>query len=65
MNGLDVLQKTKQINPDTEVVLITAYGDDENRRRAMEAGAAEFLTKPVDFDALKTMISNMIDQRGT
>ena len=35
------------------VVMITAYGDAENRRRAMESGASDFVTKPVDFAELK------------
>jgi len=38
---------------------VTAYGDDERRRRASELGAAEFLTKPVDFDALKAQLREL------
>ena len=43
--------------------MITAYGDDESRRRAMAAGATDFLTKPVNFDELKTKIADMIAER--
>jgi DNA-binding NtrC family response regulator len=40
-------------------MMVTAYGDDERRRRAEELGAFEFLTKPVDFDRLKTQLSRL------
>ena len=38
-------------------MMVTAYGDDERRRRASELGAFEFLTKPVDFDLLKAAVA--------
>ena len=53
MDGLQLLGAIKQRFPDLPVMMVTAYGDDERRRRASELGAAEFLTKPVDFDRLK------------
>lgn len=65
MNGFELLTEAKALWPDLPVAMITAYGDDESRRRAIEGGATEFLTKPVDFDALKSMISDMIAQRGS
>jgi len=40
-------------------MMVTAYGDDERRRRAGEYGAAEFLTKPVDFDFLKEQLRQL------
>jgi len=40
-------------------MMVTAYGDDERRRRAAEHGAAESLTKPVDFDLLKTLLRQL------
>ena len=39
--------------------MVTAYGDDERRRRASEYGAAEFVTKPVDFDNLKRQLEQL------
>ena len=39
--------------------MITAYGDDERRRRAADYGAAEFITKPVDFDMLKEQLRQL------
>ena len=53
MDGLELLAEIKQRFPDLPVMMVTAYGDDERRRRADELGAAEFITKPVDFDFLK------------
>jgi CheY-like chemotaxis protein len=59
MDGLTLLREIKQRWPDLPVMMITAYGDDERRRRADEYGAAEFLTKPVDFDLLKERLSQL------
>jgi CheY-like chemotaxis protein len=53
MDGLTLLREIKQRRPDLPVMMVTAYGDDERRRQAAEAGALQFLTKPVDFDLLK------------
>src|SRR5881392_3349567 len=50
MDGLQLLREIKQRRPDLPVMMVTAYGDDERRRRAREYGAVEFITKPVDFD---------------
>jgi CheY-like chemotaxis protein len=53
MDGLSLLREIKTRRPDLPVMMVTAYGDDERRRRAEEAGALQFLSKPVDFDLLK------------
>jgi CheY-like chemotaxis protein len=53
MDGLQLLQEIKRGWPDRMVMMVTAYGDDERRRRAAEMGAVDFLSKPVDFDYLK------------
>ena len=59
MDGLTLLGRIKQHFPDLPVMMVTAYGDDERRRRAGEYGAAEFITKPVDFDFLKTQLRDL------
>jgi CheY-like chemotaxis protein len=59
MDGLTLLGEVKQRFPDLPVMLITAYGDDERRRRANELGAADFLAKPVDFDQLKAQLRQL------
>jgi CheY-like chemotaxis protein len=56
MDGLALLHEIKQRFPDLPVLMVTAYGDEERRRRAAEYGAAEFITKPVDFDRLKAQL---------
>jgi CheY-like chemotaxis protein len=53
MDGLTLLREIKTRRPDLPVMMVTAYGDDERRRQAEEAGACQFLAKPVDFDLLK------------
>lgn len=58
MSGLDLLAriKNKHHTPPPVVMMITAYGDSDNYKRAMELGADDFLTKPVDFTVLKEKI---------
>jgi len=56
MDGLQLLGEIKQRFPDLPVMMVTARGDDERRRQASEYGAAEFLTKPVDFERLKAQL---------
>jgi two-component system, response regulator, stage 0 sporulation protein F len=59
MDGLTLLREVKQQQPDLPVMMVTAYGDDDRRRRASEYGAAEFITKPVDFDLLKAQLRQL------
>jgi CheY-like chemotaxis protein len=59
MDGLKLLGEIKQRFPDLPVMMITAYSDDERRRRADDLGASEFLTKPVDFDHLKAQLRQL------
>ena len=59
MDGLDLLAAIKQRWSDLPVMMVTAYGDDQRRRRAGELGASEFLTKPVDFDLLKARLAQL------
>jgi len=53
MSGLELLPKAKAARPDVPVIMITAYGDAETRRKALENGAEALLTKPIDFAALR------------
>jgi len=61
MSGLELLKKIKQKHhqPPPVVMMITAYGDDENYKKAMELGADDFITKPVDFSTLKETIKTI------
>ena len=56
MSGLDLLPHIKVERPDIPVVMVTAYGDELTRKRAIELGADGFLTKPIDFSALKSEV---------
>ncbi|MBS0525205.1 MAG: response regulator [Proteobacteria bacterium] len=59
MDGLGLLRKVKEQRADLPVIMVTAYGDDERRRKANEFGAAEFVTKPVDFNLLKQQLEQL------
>lgn len=59
MDGLGLLRKVKEQHADLAVIMVTAYGDDERRRKASEFGAAEFVTKPVDFNLLKQQLQQL------
>jgi CheY-like chemotaxis protein len=59
MDGLELLREIKTRRPDLPVMMVTAYGDDERRRLAGECGAAEFITKPVDFERLKAQLGQL------
>ncbi len=63
MSGLELLKhiKEKYEKPPPVVMMITAYGDNENYNQAMQLGADDFLTKPVDFSALKEKIKTLED----
>ena len=59
MDGLSLLREIKQRWEKLPVMMVTAYGDDERRERASEYGAAEFITKPVDFEMLKERLRQL------
>src|SRR6516165_5952745 len=59
MDGLELLAEIKQRFPDLPVMMVTAYGDNNRRRRARELGAFQFLPKPVDFDQLKAQLRQL------
>ena len=60
MTGLEMLPKVREIRPDVPVIMITAYGDAETRRKAIESGATGFLTKPIDFTVLREEIDTRL-----
>jgi two-component system sensor histidine kinase/response regulator len=60
MDGLEVLRQVKKFWPDTEVIVVTGYATIENAIHAMKQGAAEFITKPVNFEQLKVVINKSI-----
>jgi CheY-like chemotaxis protein len=56
MSGLDLLPKAKAARPDVPIIMITAYGDAETKRKALESGAESLLSKPIDFTTLRSEI---------
>jgi len=62
MSGLELLPKAKALRPDVPVIMITAYGDAETKRAALERGAESLLTKPIDFTQLRTEIDTRIEK---
>lgn len=56
MSGLELLPRARAARPDVPIILITAYGDAETKRKALENGAEALLTKPIDFAALRSEI---------
>ncbi len=62
MSGLEMLPIVRSARPDVPVIMITAYGDAETRRKALANGAADLLTKPIDFVALRQEIDTRLEQ---
>jgi CheY-like chemotaxis protein len=62
MTGLEMLPKLKALYPEVPVIMITAYGDAETRRKAIERGAVGLLTKPIDFALLRHEIDTRLGQ---
>ena len=62
MSGLEMLPKVRAQRPDVPVIMITAYGDAETRKKAIERGATGLLTKPLDFALLRHEIDTRLEQ---
>ena len=62
MTGLEMLPRVKAMRPDVPVIMITAYGDPETRRKALESGATGLLTKPIDFALLREEIDTRLER---
>ena len=60
MTGLDLLPKAKAARPVVPVIMITAYGDADTKRKALESGAEALFTKPIDFRALRSEIDTRV-----
>jgi CheY-like chemotaxis protein len=62
MTGLEMLPKVKEMRPNVPIIMITAYGDPETKRKAMASGATGLLTKPIDFTLLREEIDTRLAQ---
>ncbi len=62
MSGLELLPKARAARPDVPIIMITAYGDAETKRKALEGGAEALLTKPIDFAVLRNEIDTRVER---
>ena len=62
MSGLELLPKARVARPDVPIIMITAYGDAETERKALEGGAEALFTKPIDFVMLRNKIEMRIER---
>jgi len=62
MSGLELLPKARAARPDVPIITITAYGDAETKRKALEGGAEALLTKPIDFVLLRNEIETRVER---
>lgn len=64
MSGLELLDEVKQKFPSIQVSMISAYGDSDYHQKALESGAKEFFTKPIDFASLKDELNRVIEEKN-
>ena len=64
MSGLEMLPELRARRPDVPVIMITAYGDAETRKTALERGAQALLTKPIDFGQVRQAIEARLEQHA-
>ena len=62
ISGLELLPKARAARPDVPIIMITAYGDAETKRKALEGGAEALLTKPIDFVMLRSEIDTRVER---
>jgi CheY-like chemotaxis protein len=62
MSGLELLDEVKRNFPSIHISMISAYGDSDYQQQAIDSGAKEFFTKPINFDSLKQEIHQMLDE---
>ncbi len=63
LNGLEVLEKAKEINTELDIILISAYGTIERAVDIMKAGAFDYLTKPIDLTELERIINRLRERK--
>ena len=63
MDGFEVLSKAKKISPDTQIIIITAFGSVDSAVEAIKLGASDYVTKPLIFDDILIKVERLIDMR--
>ena len=62
-SGLDILQNVRKVSPATEVIVVTGYASAQTAVRAMKEGAFDYITKPIDVDELKIVVSKALEKQ--
>jgi len=60
LTGLDILPGIKKLQPEVSIIVITAFGSEEVRRKAFDRGATAYLEKPILFNKLRTLVHEMV-----
>ena len=60
LTGLDILPRIRRLKPEIPIIVMTAYGSDDVRRRSLERGATLYLEKPIHLSKLRTVIREMV-----
>jgi len=60
LTGLDILPGIKKLQPEVSIIVVTAFGSEEIRRKALERGATAYLEKPILFNKLRTLVHEMV-----
>ncbi|MBS1797008.1 MAG: sigma-54-dependent Fis family transcriptional regulator [Acidobacteria bacterium] len=63
LNGIEMVKQSKQISPDTEIIMITGFGSMEKAIEATKAGAFHYVEKPVNFDELVLLIDKAVERK--
>ncbi|MBI5418393.1 response regulator [Candidatus Poribacteria bacterium] len=63
MNGLDLLKKTKDVNPGIDVIVITAFDSAQNAMESIKLGAVDYLSKPINLEQMRFIINKILQQR--
>lgn len=63
IDGLEVLQRAKTINPEIDVIVMTAFGSIESALQAMREGAVDYLSKPIDLDQLEMVVNKTLERK--
>ncbi len=64
LSGLDILPKVRGLKPETPIIVVTAYGSEEVRRKSLERGATSFLEKPIHLSTLKRLVREMVSRKS-
>ncbi len=64
LTGLDIIPGVRKLQPETTIIVITAFGSGEVHRKAMERGANSYLEKPLRFDELKKMVHELLSSKA-